>query len=266
MIRPVLLFCILLFLSVGTIQAQILSIDKSHLDKDTSNFLAGAIDLQFLFNNLSSTPQQENIYIGFFSKLDLAYLSEKHAFLSISNFRYFKPGQGSFINSGVSHFNINWFRKKTFTGETFVQVQYDQSRNLNERLLYGGGTRINLISGEHSLYFGAGGFYEMELWKTLEADIIRKTLIKGNFYLGGEVDLNDHVNLNVISYYQTGYDGDDDIWRNRINSHVEIKDRLSQKITLKFSFDIHHDNHPLVPIPKWTYDMRVGLSVHFNRL
>ncbi|HEY9117890.1 MAG TPA: DUF481 domain-containing protein [Roseivirga sp.] len=265
MIRSILLFFFIISL-IEASNGQILSIDKSHLDKDTSNFLAGAIDLQFLFNNLSSTPQQENVYIGFFSKLDLAYLTNKHAILSINNFRYFKPGQGAFINSGVSHLNVNWFRKKFLTGETFVQVQYDQSRNLKERLLYGGGTRLNIISGDHALYLGTGAFYEMELWETIESTLIRKKLIKGNFYIGGEVDLNDHINLNIISYYQTAHDKEDDLWRNRVNSHLEIKDRLSNKITLKFSFDIHHDNHPLVPIPKWTYDMRVGLSVHFNRL
>lgn len=170
-----LLIPLFLFLVTATsCFAQILSIDKSHLDKDTSNYWAGAIDFQFIFNNLSSTPQQENIYIGFFSKLDVAYLSDKHAFLSINNFRYFKPGQGAFINSGVSHFNVNWFRKNTFTGETFVQVQYDQSRNLKERLLYGANTRINMIKGEHALYLGIGAFYEMELWRTLEQQIIEK--------------------------------------------------------------------------------------------
>lgn len=255
-----------LFLIANTINAQILSIDKSHLDKDTSNFWAGAIDFQFLFNNLSSTPQQENIYIGFFSKLDVAYLSEKHAFLTINNFRYFKPGQGAFINSAISHFSINWFRKNTFTGETFVQVQYDQSRNLQERLLYGANTRINLIRGENSLYIGIGGFYEMELWRDLSDVIVRKRLMKGNAYIGGEVDINDHIFINVISYYQTGYDGTDGVWRNRINSHLEIRDRLSKKITLKTSIDVHHDNNPIIPVPKWTYDFRVGLSFHLNRL
>lgn len=200
--RRLVSICIFLVI-VSFAQSQILSIDKSHLDKDTSNFWAGAIDFQFLFNNLSSTPQQENIYIGFFSKLDVAYLSKKHAFLSINNFRYFKPGQGAFINSGVSHFNINWFRKE---------------------------------------------------------------LIKGNLYLGGEVDLNDHIALNVIGYYQSGYDNDDDLWRNRINTHLEIRDRLSKRITLKMSIDVHHDNNPIIPIPNWTYDFREGLSVHLNRL
>lgn len=246
--------------------AQILSIDKSHLDKDTSNYWAGAINFQFLFNNLSSTPQQENIYIGFFSKLDIAYLTKKHAILSITNFRYFKPGQGAFINSGVSHFNINWFRKKTFSYETFLQVQYDQSRNLQERLLYGAGTRINMIKGDDALYLGIGAFYELELWRTLEQELVEKNLIKSNLYLGGEVDLNDHIALNVIGYYQSGYDGEDDIWRNRINTHVEIRDRLSQKITLQLSIDVHHDNNPILPIPQWTYNLRLGLSVHLNRL
>jgi hypothetical protein len=157
--RRIVSVCILLVIANYSC-AQILSIDKSHLDKDISNFWAGAIDFQFLFNNLSSTPQQENVYIGFFSKLDIAYLTEKHAFLSITNFRYFKPGQGAFINSGVSHFSINWFRKNTFSFETFVQGQYDQSRNLQERSLYGAGTRINIIKGEDALYLGIGAFYE----------------------------------------------------------------------------------------------------------
>lgn len=263
--RRLVSICIFLVI-VSFAQSQILSIDKSHLDKDTSNFWAGAIDFQFLFNNLGSTPQQENIYIGFFSKLDVAYLSKKHAFLSINNFRYFKPGQGAFINSGVSHFNINWFRKNTCTAETFIQVQYDQSRNLKERLLYGANTRINIIKGEHALYLGIGAFYEMELWQALSDQLIRKELIKGNLYLGGEVDLNDHIALNVIGYYQSGYDNDDDLWRNRINTHLEIRDRLSKRITLKMSIDVHHDNNPIIPIPNWTYDFREGLSVHLNRL
>lgn len=262
--RPILVIIFLCFTS--TIFAQILSIDKSHLDKDTSKYLAGAIDLSFLMNNLSSTPQQENVYIGFFAKLDLAYLTEKHAILSITNFRYFKPGQGAFINSGVTHFNINWFRKNVYTLETFAQIQYDQSRNLKERFLYGGGTRINLIRGVNSLHLGLGGFYEIELWETLEQQIIEKRIPKFNSYLGGEVDINDHVNLNTITYFQIGHDTEDNLWRNRVNFHLELRDRLSKKLTLKLSLDLHHENHPIIPIPKWTYDMRVGLSINFNRI
>ena len=103
------------------------------------------VDATFAINNRSSTEDQQNIYVGVNNNVDLVYIAEKSATILISGLNYFKIGEGPLIYNGSAHLRQVLRRSATLTPEFFVQGQFDESRNMELRVLYGGGLRWNIL-------------------------------------------------------------------------------------------------------------------------
>ena len=261
---PKYFFVCLTFLVTFQARAQILRVDKSHLASDSSGYLTGAIDLRFLLNNSSATPDQNSTFVGIEGNTDLVYLFPKHAMVAINTLEYFKPGEGRFIYNGSTHLRMIWFRNQKLSPETFMQFQFDETRELNKRNLLGLGFRYNFISGDNSLHAGIGMFNEVEEWQLSEAQIIRAEFRKLNSYFGGEVNLNDKLIFNSIVYFQTAFDNSIDLWRHRISGHLELKDQISKSFLLKFSADLAFDDRPIIPLVRFLYRLEAGIEFQFN--
>lgn len=243
---------------------QILKVDKSHLAKDSTNYLTGTADLRFQLNNLASTLQQQNSLLSIHSLLDLVYITQNHALITINEFQYFKAGDGPVLNNGSAHFRINWSRNTFLSPETFVQIQYDESRQMNLRFLYGAGTRFNIIKGDNSLHAGLGVFRENEIWENRKGNELNVSFNKLNSYLGGEVNINDHVELNSIVYFQTAYDNSIGHWRNRLNGSIELKDRITKNFQLKLALSGSFDDKPIIEITRFFYSLQLGFEFSFQ--
>ena len=253
--------CLFFFSSIA--KSQILKVDKSHLSTDSANYLTGAADLRFQLNNLASTPQQQNSLVSIHSLLDLVYVTPNKAIITINELQYFKIGDGPFLNTGSAHVRVNWSRNTFLSPETFVQIQYDQSRQMKQRFLYGGGTRFNFIRGDNSLHAGIGIFREQEIWENQDGISVDVTFNKFNSYFGGEVNLNDHIELNSIAYFQTAYDNTIDAWRHRVNGTLELKDRITKAFQLKLALSGSLDSRPIIAINRFFYSLQLGFEFSF---
>ncbi len=261
--RPVALYIFCLLYSTCSVFAQILKVDKSHLSSDSSGYITGVADAAFALNNRSSTADKENVYVGFRNHLDLVHIGARGATILIGGINYFKIGDGPLISNGTGHLRHIVRRNVDVSPEVFVQMQYDESRNMKSRELIGGGLRFNPVRGDNSVQMGLGAFYEYEQWNGAEVSVT-KHLWKMNSYLGCDLRLNQSIKINSIVYFQTGRDDAIDAFRSRLSGHVELKDRVSNHFTIKLIADFHLEDRPIIPLNTFIYETYFGVQYNFN--
>ncbi|WP_425390487.1 hypothetical protein [Ekhidna sp.] len=254
---------LLFFLTLLYAESQILKVDKGFLATDSANYFTGVIDATFAINNRSSTVNQQNIYVGVNNNVDLVYIAERSATVLISGLNYFKIGEGPLIYNGSAHLRQVLRRSAPLTPEFFIQGQFDESRNMELRMLYGGGLRWNILQKRNSLFAGIGIFRENERWNGPEQEIV-KNLWKLNSYLSADIKLSEAININAIVYFQSGRDGVIDAFRNRLSGQLEFKNALTDRFKLKMTSNFLLDDKPIIPLNEFVYEVYFGVEYSFK--
>ncbi len=260
---------ILLFIFLaGSTSAQILQVNKNNLNADSSKFWLGAFTFNFDLNNRSVSSDNENAFIGLTATADLVYVADKNAYILINKINYFTSSDenGAFISTGYAHFRINWLRKKRLSYENYAQTQYDRGRNMPQRILIGGGIRYRLVDDEKKkLIVGTGAMFERERWKEPEneTNIIEKNLWKNSSYINGYIFITDDLKLDVITYYQGGYDAAANKFRNRINGDIILSFSINKRLAFNAEFAGQFEDSPIIPINKFIYSIKNGIRWRF---
>lgn len=246
--------------------AQILKVDKEDIDSDSVNYWMGSINLDFNVNNRSTTATEEVIFRGLVAHGDLVYLSKNNAYILINTLNYFKSTGGPLISTGYAHLRINFSRRKKLSYEIFSQIQYDDGRRMPYRFLTGGGLRLNIKQKEKlKLHAGVGVMIESERWKSLENDSpdIEKNILKNSSYLSGQFILNEHVNFDLIGYFQGGHDTDSDLFRSRLSADAILNVKVTKRLAFVTNFAIQYEDRPIIPINNLVYSLTNGLKWNF---
>jgi hypothetical protein len=179
---------------------------------------------------------------------------------------YVEVTDNPLIRTGYVHSRATFNRAAKWSYELFGQFQYDISRGMRSRWLSGGGLRWRIRDSKNTKIFaGIGAMFEVEKWEdpTQEGQFMQPDLIKTTNYLSIHSDLNSHVRLDAIGYYQGGVDVSIDAMRHRFNLTTSINVRLTDKLNLKTSFDCQYENRPIIPITNFIYAISNGLTYSF---
>jgi hypothetical protein len=249
-----------------TSSAQILNVEKSRIKEDSANYFIGNIGFSFSLYNRDAGEDDPNNFIGITGNGNFAYMAEKHSYILINYINYTAIQSNPLVQTGYVHLRTNFFREARISNEVFAQYQYDLGRGLKSRWLGGTGVRINLIESENTeLVFGPGIMYEYEKWESpIEGEPDREAkLFKSTNYISIRQDLNDNIEFNAISYYQTGYDSSIDNFRHRISGDLNLNIEITNKLSLTTSFTCTFENRPIVPVTKFIYTITNGLAFSF---
>lgn len=251
----ILLLC-LAFGWAGSSHAQILNVEKQRLDDDTANIWIGSATLGFRLQ------QQGNQVLTLSWDNDVAYLSENHNYMFISNIRFIGVEDRDVISTGYVHGRINFLRKQLLSYETFAQTQYDRARGLEERTLVGGGVRWDLSeTAKSKLQLGNGIMYEKEVWFVNDGDASgEKTTKKGNFvksthYLSFHKDFNKQYSFNTIAYYQAPVAKP---LQPRVTAEVNSTARLHKNVSANIGYSMQYDAAPIANVDKLVYILQIG--------
>ena len=247
---------------IQTSEAQILRIDKNHLSSDTSGYTVGSVDLSFSANNRNSNADEQVHFLGTKAGLDLIRTREESATIWIGTINYTKLGDGPFISNGSGHLRHVFKRRSTLTPETYIQLQYDRSRQMQLRQLYGGGMRWNMLNKGDDLYSGLGLINENEVWD-FEGEEIERNIWKLNSFIGSEINLTKRIIFNAILYFQSGEDKISNLYRSRASGFFEIKDQVTKNLEAKISAEFTWDQRPIIPLNQWVYEVYFGLEYDF---
>lgn len=247
----------------GTVQAQIVKVDRADVVADSS-YWSGSIDFKLDVNNQSAEVDEDITYVGTTFKADLNYIGKKHLYMLVNRLQYFSTGIGPFVSTGYGHFRINWLRKKSLSYENFVQVQYDQGRNMEWRGLTGGGIKVRLFQAEKSYtHFGLGGMFEQERWKDFEGNSIEKNLWKMTSYLGADMKIGNSGELSTTFYYQVGHDLEDSVFRSRVSGELELQFHITKVLGFKTDFNLQYEDKPIIEIRNVVYSITNGITLNF---
>ncbi|MFA0962354.1 DUF481 domain-containing protein [Roseivirga sp. BDSF3-8] len=244
--------------------AQILNVEKDRLEGDSTDYFLGAVGLQLNLNNRASTPEKEIVFTQFKVAANAAYIGDNHDYILLGDLDYNTVTDGPLISTGYGHYRVHWLKKHTLSYETFTQFQYDQGRGLELRYLVGGGVRLSLVDNKNtSLHLGVGGMYEYERWEVPESEprfTITKNLLKSSNYLSYRQKISKTTDFNMITYYQVGYDPEDNIYRNRVSGEANLILKISEKLNFTTSFTCGYDQNPVVDIRKFVYELTNGIQ------
>jgi len=257
------LLIFLFIVSLTTATSQVLRINHKELGQDTLIGWHGDFEVDFLLNNLGSTAEQEKTYLGFKVISNASHFSNRHQYYLKNELRYFKAAGNEFLNRGFAYFRINWNRKQTIHPESVIQVQFDQIRHLDLRLIAMQGLKLAFVKNDnHELDLGVGLMYEREQWSDFSRDglMVTKDLMKTSSYVGWYTDLNNQIFLSMLTYYQVGYDQEDGLFRHRINGSLEISDKITDRVEWIVRFQVQYESAPIVPVAPVIFELMNGIK------
>lgn len=149
--------------------------------------------------------------------------------------------------------------------EAFGQAEENEFTRLSFRGLLGGGVRREAFRSDDNrlvLTAGLGGFYSREELepRTDATDAGVDTLVRGNFYFVVKYQLNESVQLASTTYYQPATSDYRDF---RALEQAALLVNLTQRLDLKISLDVVHDNRPPQFIEKTDTSYRTGIEYQF---
>lgn len=149
---------------------------------------------------------------------------------------------------------------KTVIAEMFLQLQKDEYKRINNRMLGGGGIRLELFDllQKGKGYFGIGGFYENINYANSAVNHSENNL-RVNSYFAYAIELNKTSSIAYTLYYQPKASDFSD----NIQSHeLELKLGIYSDLFLKFSISYDRDSRP--PIGARDYDFTQNTSFVYN--
>ena len=246
--------------------SQILNVDQNKALTDTAKFVTGSIGFKFHLDNKNTTEDHKNSFISIENKNDLVFVGLQHNYILISQINYFNSSGGTFISSGHGHARANFLKMRKLSYEVFTQIQYDRNRYMDNRYLLGGGLRWRISNTEKSRFFiGTEVMYEHEKWDNPEAEnnFIVKDLPKFSGYLSLRINTSEMSTLRSVIYYQTGYDPDPGIMRDRISYDIQFEIAIMKKLHFTIKLTGSYEDEPIYPINKFIYTIENGLVWKF---
>ena len=251
--------CILLTCFTFTSYTQILTIEKFRFHDDTSNVFVGHLDF-----GLSFKRQLQDIFEGALDA-NIAYLSKKHTYITLSEFEFQRVSSASVLSNGFAHVRANFQRKKRVSPELFSQIQYNLGLELQQRILAGGDIRYHLLETKKTyLIANSGLFYEFEEWEPSDLEvptIIRNNFIKATFNITITQQIDKNVFLFSTIYYQARPDF---FFQPRFITDSSLKFKFSKRASIKFSYSSTYDALPFAEIARFYYTFRTGFSIDLN--
>ena len=152
--RRVLLF--ILVINFLQLNAQILRVDKNHLESDSAGYFASVVEGSYSLDNRSLSQSQKLIYQRLNFKSDLLYVAKKHAYIWVNGLDIISSTNTQKFSTGFTHFRINFRRKHKLSQEVYLQFQYDEQRRMKLRTFAGGGIRYTIVDRPGAdVHFGA---------------------------------------------------------------------------------------------------------------
>lgn len=243
-------------------KGQILNVDQNKILTDTAKFVTGSIGFKFHLDNKNATSEKKNSFISLENKNDLVFVGLKNNYILISQIKYFNSSGGTFISSGHAHARANFMKMRKVSYEVFTQIQYDKNRYMDNRYLFGGGLRWKISNTEKSSFFiGTEVMYEHEKWDDPvdDSQFIVKNLPKFSGYLSLRVKVGNVSTFRTVVYYQTGYDLDPGIMRNRLSYDIQFEVEVMKKLHFTIKFTGTYEDKPIYTINKFIYSIENGL-------
>ena len=191
------------------------------------------------------------------------YVSKKYYSFGVIQYQRGTKSQKKFINKGFIHLRSIRRLSDNFSGEVFVQKEFDDFILLRDRQLIGLGLRTSIFQADSTnqkvrLSLGNGAMWEKEKLSTTPISLTK--IIRSTNYLSLQTRLNDLVNFNFVGYYQASLER----WRDyRVLVQSSLGFNLTKSFMFQTNFNLRFDNEPPGSIKKCDLELTNGVKFSF---
>jgi Protein of unknown function, DUF481 len=244
----VLLFAYRVFAQVNT--------EKYRMLLDTAEAL-GVFHLDGSFQTGNTDLQEIN------SDFQYDLKGENHLLMFVINGNYGWKDSSRFSDGALSQVRYVRNLEEKLKLESYVQVNYDNTRLLKFRYLIGAGPRIGLLKTKScQLWFGTSYMHEYERLGKPKI-VIHKTVTRvsrWSNYLSFILAINDKLNLSYLTYFQPRFDMFKDF---RILTEANLTSSVSRKFALTIGFHLLYDRYPPITVKNTDTNTTIGLDFMF---
>ncbi len=162
-----------------------------------------------------------------------------------TNYSFTRLNEHRFVNNALSHLRFIREHSGRFSYEVFGQHQFNEFTRLEQRLLFGGGGRFQVLETPRAeVFLGTGYMLERE---TLDlpaelADARRSEHHRSTNYLTVRYNSEDErLRLVETLYLQTRFDRVEDY---RVLSETSFEIQLLRRLALAINLNVAHDSEP----------------------
>jgi len=232
-------------------------IDIESRRQDGRSGLAGGIDL-----NLAAREGNVDLFeVG--TGVSLSYRENQNTLVLVASGDLGWQGGERFSNEVLGHLRyVRQVSDRVF-GESFLQSNYDKSRNLDFRMVGGGGLRLSLLETDGSkAWLGLTYMFEHERNEIGPGDRhpAETSVHRGSGYLSARMNISETAHIEGTVYLQPELVNLDDL---RILIDSALKVSVTSKLSLHTSVSLRHDSDPVDSVSESDFRLETGLSLEW---
>tara|TARA_A100001015_G_C14974073_1_gene706421 strand:+ start:196 stop:903 length:708 start_codon:yes stop_codon:yes gene_type:complete len=229
----------------------------------------GIVDIQPYQTNQKSKSIQQSTLISLTNKSGnesyfladinyrIDYKMKKWKYLGILKNSYKKENSRLLSNSGFIHIRAIKHLNPLYYLETYIQREYDQFTDLNERQLFGQNIRLNVtLNPNKQIIIAAGPLIEKESTRSLPT----KYYLRVNSYIFYKTNITQNNTYQTITYLQPALEKITN-FRTYSNHHLIME--INNKIALKTSLLFKYNNTPPNGIKKYDSEINQSINIQF---
>lgn len=239
-------------LGAGTAQAQIINVENSRIQSDTTGW-RGNLGTGFGF-----TKNVQQI-INLDAAMHLQYKTQKDLYLLLANFNLLRNRQQTLSNNMFYHLRYNRKLNAWLRWEVFTQWQQNTVTNIELRALVGAGPRFKLHESKpFRLYTGTLVMFEHE---TERRPRIRHNDMRGDLYVSFTYQPTAQVSLTSTSFYQPLLRRPNDF---RVLHQLTVNVKATSRFSILTNWSYLYDAVPAQGTPRVNYFITNGFAYTFK--
>lgn len=181
----------------------------------------------------------------------------KNNFIFLGSYNYGRSSGKEDVNDGHLHFRYTRSLSDGLFVEVFQQDEFNRFQDLKSRVLLGSGLRQRLIQKEkHSLFIGAGVFYEKEDIHSSP----NQNNPRGNFYLSYVFAKPKHYRASVVGYYQPNTER---IYDERTQLNIGLETYFGGMFIQQWSYSLARDTKPPAGVKQTDSKVTVQIGITY---
>lgn len=246
--RPVLLPLCLSLSQV--LSAQVVNIEGRRFMNDTVPW-AGIVDLRF---NITENTQRS---MAFGLAGAVQHVRGRHRYFLVNDVATSRVESNAFLNTGFQHLRYGYAWLERWTGEAFIQTQYNKPLRLDLRTTWGAGPRLRVVNEEDlRVHLGTTVMLEYERVTSGPSFVHGRS----SSYAAATLRFNALVSLTTVAYYQPKlFDASD----HRIALEAGLMLALSSRYTVESRLNLLRDTGQPEGVPGFTYTWNNRFGIRF---
>lgn len=175
------------------------------------------------------------------------HIDGRHRYMFINDISFSQVEANEFLNTGFQHLRYNYRVDSMWTGEAFVQSQYNKPLRLDLRLMIGAGPRYTAVDNA-KMRVNLGTAVMLEREGITDGPIT--TLVRNSSYVSATLIFTGMASLTTVVYFQPKlFDASDQ----RIAVEGGLLINVTEHMTLESRMNLLKDSAQPEGVPSLTY-------------